>query len=195
MIKQGPYPFSEYKKKNNDLCEKLNKLKDRKLFNTKFLFVLLTIILIFDVLLLFTSSMSLIYKIWIIIAVFGFIPLYYLISIKLYHIKKAKLHKNIKDLRYHFNENTISIPISEIINHIEVYGDMITIPRLTKINDCYYYDPDVYNPVYDDLDQTFWLHEDEFWKEYYLTVLFRGRIYEITYHEYILLKSKDLENI
>lgn len=162
MIKKGPYPFCEYKKKNNDLCAKLNKLKYRKLLNTKFLFVLLTIILIFDILLLFTSSMLLMYKILIIIAIFGLIPLYYLISIKLYHIKNTKLHKNIKNLRYHFNENTISIPITEIINHIEVDGDMITIPPLAKIDDCYYYDPDFHDPIYDNLHQIFWLYKDEF---------------------------------
>ena len=194
MIKKGPYPFIEYKKKNNDLCEKLNKLKYKKLLNTKFLFVLLTIILIFDILLLFTSSMLLMYKILIIIAIFGLIPLYYLTSIKLYHIKTAKIHENIKNLRYHFNENTISIPITEIINHIEVYYDIVTIPPLSKIDKRYYYDPDFYNPIYDDVSQRFWLHEDKFWKEYYLTASFSSRRYELTYDEYKLLKSKDLEN-
>lgn len=194
MIKKGPYPFSQYKKKNNDLCKQLDKLKYKKLPNMNFLFVLLTIILIFDILLLFASSILLMYKILIIIVVFGLIPLYYLISIKLYHIKNAKLHKNITDLQYHFNENTISIPITKIINHIEVDGDMITIPPLAKIDDCYYYDPDFHDPIYDNLPQIFWLYKDEFWEEYYLKARFNSRRYNITYDEYQLLKSKDINN-
>ena len=124
----------------------------------------------------------------------GIVLVYDLTQLRPYEVKIRKLHDKKRFIKNNFKENSIAIPITKIIDYIKVYGDKIVIPPLGNIDDCYYYDPYFHTPLDDDTHQIFMLEVSHFWEEYYLTARFSGK-YELTYDEYKLLKSKDLENI
>ena len=200
MIKKGPYKFDEFISKLNDLDEIYHHYSKKLTTNTYFIhkycsllcFISLIIVFLLNILLEVKTTINITIGL-IIINIITFS-----LSMLIFYLPNYRKYNNYlekyREMKNDYKNKSTDVNLEDIIDYIKVYGNKIVIEPLGNIDECYYYDPYFHTPLDDDTRQIFMLEVSHFWEEYYLTAKFSGK-YELTYDEYKLLKSKDLENI
>lgn len=61
------------------------------------------------------------------------------IMVKPYRKQNHQLFEEAKQLKKHYRDNMVEVPLSEYINHISVKGDKVTFPPLDEIDERYLY--------------------------------------------------------
>lgn len=64
----------------------------------------------------------------------------YHITVRPYNKQKDSLYEEAKQLKKHYLDNMVEVPLSEYIDHISVKGDKVTFPPLDEIDERYLYD-------------------------------------------------------
>ena len=134
MIKQGPYPFSDYKQQMDSLEKQLNRYEYRKFHALGGLWGIMLIAILYLASLLLTFPPPSAFRILI---VFGIVLTYCLIVILPIIIQTFRLHSKIANLRYEYSENSTSVSLIDIKAYIDVHGNKVTIAPLNKIDKCY----------------------------------------------------------
>lgn len=187
MISQGPYSYVKLQQELNEIKTKTNKWEDY----SDYCFAILSILTIPAMLSVIYSGLAYAahtitsYPLWCDVLVVCWI-----ISLIGWHIcrivQRNIMRKHWKQYNNYHSQAT-KVPISEIIDYIDVDGIKVVIPELTKLSDTYYY---TYNPDKSDKRQIFRLEANELWEEYKLHTR-GGARHELTYEEYKIITSKD----
>lgn len=115
----------------------------------------------------------------------------YFIAVRPYNKQKDSLYEEAKQLKKHYRDNMVEVPLSEYIDHIKVQGDKVTFPPLDEIDERYLYDEWSHNPSDTDhsIRQIFRLYQD-FYEKDRLYTKYTYMWISITREECLMLKAK-----
>ena len=114
----------------------------------------------------------------------------YHITVRPYNKQKDSLYEEAKQLKKHYRDNMVEVPLSEYIDHISVKGDKVTFPPLDEIDERYLYEWSV-NLCNGDhgTRQIMRIHED-FYEKDRLYTKYTYMWISITREECLMLKAK-----
>lgn len=125
----------------------------------------------------------------ILIVIIALIAYYF--SVKPYNKQREQLYGESEQLKKHYRDNMVEVPLSEYIDHISVKGDKVTFPPLDEIDERYLY-AEWSGNVYDGdhgTRQIFRLHQD-FYEKDRLYTKYTYMWMSITREECLMLKAK-----
>ena len=187
MIKQGPYSVKTLHKQLSRLESRRRKTDGREDIH-KLAGIILALPLALGWIL---------YGPHIIKGDFGQIPVWYwtivilvisnIISAVYYHLKWDALWDEYWELYGKYTKESTTVPLSDIIEHIDMNGRTVIITALSTLSELYYYERSMNDDVDKHLVCT--LYADSVRDEYYLRTNGGGRHY-LTYEDYMQLINK-----
>ena len=115
----------------------------------------------------------------------------YFIAVRPYNKQITQLCEEAKQLKKHYRDNMVEVPLSEYIDHISVKGDKVTFPPLDEIDERYLYDEWSGNVCdgYHGTRQIMRIYED-FYEKDRLYTKYTYMWISITREECLMLKAK-----
>lgn len=189
MIKQGPYSIKTFRKQLARLESRRHKTDGREDIHK-----------ITGIILALPLGLGwVLYGPHIIKSDFGQIPVWYwtivilvisdTISVVYHHLKWDALWDEYWELYGKYTKESTTVPLSDIIEHIDIIGRTIIIPALSTLSELYYYDRGINGDIDKQLVCT--LCADSVRDKYYLRT--NGDRHYLTYEDYMQLINKRRE--